>query len=361
MCLERRDRYAELDYFGGAWCLLLIFSCAFGPGITGYDPGTLRHTLIYTVHRFATFTAPAFLFYCALRVSLSGPRESRYIPYALQCGLRIYVPYLIVNLACFFIYRPLGIAQGGAKELLAYILNGTLSEQFYYVLLLLQFLLLMPLWRRMLRHVPWYTALFLSLFLTVLMTRADTLLGHFNKSYAYFDRVFPTYLVFWVAGLYAGKHYDAVRDAMTARRRSVLALAIVPALYLYISWFDAFRQAWIFYLPVLKIFTDLASTAVVLCLCLKLSLSPRRARIKSLLSSVHAASKTAFFSYAFFVALVTELLRRFEVTDTSLLILSRAGIAFTAPFLLWQILSGLKTLSRRLSTPRNPSRETQTV
>lgn len=338
------ERRRELDWFNAVSCLLVILIHVLSYGITKLDPTSWQYALVYVPHQMSAYVVPGFLFVGAVKMALSFPLERSYLPYILRRFLKIYIPYVIFNAIYYIAFIPIGyVAEFSFSELLRYTWNGTLSAQFYYVLIVMQFYILMPLWRWLTRRVTWYVGIFLSLFITILMTKADVVLGALGGSFGYFDRVFPTYLVFWVAGLYAGANYARVREALTKRRAQALCLTAVTLTFVYIVYLTRAKQIWIYDLTTTKIFSDLASITVLLCLCLWLEAS-RLERIKGLLRKIHNASYSVYLSHVLFLTLVTDRLLRHNISGAVPVMAARAVVCYTAPFLLYWLFSRIRAL-----------------
>lgn len=344
---SRPEKRRELDWFNAVSCLLVILIHVLSYGISTLDPTSWQYALFYIPHQLSAYVVFGFLFTGAVKMALSFRRGEKYLPYILRRFLKIYVPYLIFNVVYYLAFIPIGyVAKFSLSELLLYMWNGTLSAPFYYVLIVMQFYLLMPLWRWMTRRVPWYAGIFLALFFTILMTKADVVLADLGGSFGYFDRIFPTYLVFWVAGLYVGADYGKVREALTEHRGAVLCLFSVTLVYLYIVYLSRAKQIWMYDLTITKIFSDFATIAVLLCLCVWLEDS-RLTPVKRVLGGIHAASYSVYLSHALFLTLVTYFLQQRGVLGVIPLTAARALVCYTLPFLLYWIVHLIGSLFKR--------------
>lgn len=352
---RKTDKLPELDYFNAISCLLVILIHVLGYAITNLDPASWQYALVFIPHQLSAYVVPGFLFVGGVKMALSFSRDARYLPYILRRTLKVYVPYLFWNVIYYLCLLGIGYVSGDfPKELLRYIWDGTLSAQFYYVLIVMQFYFLMPLWRWLTRKVPWYAGVFLSLFVTVLMTRADLVLEHLGLSFSAWGTTFPAFLVYWVTGLYVGANYPRVRKALTAHRAAVLSVSAVTFCFLFIVWLSRAKQIWIYDLNITKIFSDLASIAVLLCLCLMLS-SSRLRLTKSLLVKIHAASLSVFLTHPLFLTLATHHLQLRGVTSVEAVTLVRALVCYTVPFLLFWLMHRAPGLLKSLFTRSRPA------
>lgn len=340
----RMTHRKELDYMNAAACLLVILIHVLSLGITQADPAAWQSALIYIPWRLAAFVVPMFLYTGAVKVAwqFGDGRISPeiYLRYILRRFRKTYVPYVVWVVIYYLYFLCIHYVKGNVREFVSYLLIGNLSAPFYYIVIVMQFYVLMPLWVWMLRHVRVYTAVIASLLITLLMGRFGALLGHFGIEFLYTDRIFPTYLAFWVAGLYTGKHYSAF--APTTRERSTRAICILGvAMHCAISYWQYAAGAYIFNLDVTKLFSDLLSIILVHSIASEAEAwfggLPGR-----LLGKVYQASFFVYLSHCLFLDIATKLLRRAGIERLSILLPARLAVCYTAPFLLYFALRWLR-------------------
>lgn len=212
LCVMGQRR--ELNYMNAMACLLVILIHVLSIGVSSLTPSSWQAAVVYFPWRLASFAVPMFLYTGAVKMAQSF--EGAYITpklygrYILRRIKKIYIPYVIWNVIYFICLLRIGYVRGAAEEFFSYLLIGNLSSPFYYIVLVMQFYFLMPLWIWMLRRVPAYLALAVGLLVTFCMQRCPQILTLVGVTFSYSDRVFLTYLIFWIIGLYVGKHYDQV-------------------------------------------------------------------------------------------------------------------------------------------------------
>ena len=157
---ENFTRRTELDYINAAACLCVILIHVLSYGIGGYGPQSWQAAVIYFPWRLAGFVVPAFSFTGAVKMALFfGDRKITagvYLHYIWERILHIYFPYVIWAAVYYLYLYSAGYMQGSFSELTAGIFRGSLSGQFYYIVIVMQFYLLMPLWIRLVRRVPFF-------------------------------------------------------------------------------------------------------------------------------------------------------------------------------------------------------------
>jgi len=342
----------ELDYMNGIGCLLVILIHVLSISISTVDRSSWLAAVVYFPWRLAACAVPMFFYTGAVKMALQfggKPLSLRvYFRYILRRFTKIYLPYAAWTAVYYLYFLNIHYVQGGVGKFVFYLLTGNLSAPFYYVVVVMQFYLLLPLWVWMLRHVPAYLAIGISLLVRLMMLQFPAVLAGFGIEFAYTNRLFPTFLVFWVAGLYAGKYYDSFSP--TTRKRSTLAIsALSIAVYGYLSLRGFVTGKALFDLDQFKIFTDLMSILLLHAAALKLAESENR--LTGLLSSIHRASFSVFLSHCLFLTIVTVNLENAGVTKLSVLLSARFLTCYTLPFLLYY---GFRRITAAVSSHRRP-------
>lgn len=340
---NRSGRLEELDFFNAVSCLLVILVHVLSIGITTLDRGSWQLALIYFPWNLSAFVVPAFLFSGAVKMAGQLESDVSYIPYILRRIRKIYLPYVIAVAIYYPVFLHLGIAKGSVRSFFSYLFIGNLSSHFYYIVIVMQFYILMPLWRQLVKRIPWYIALTVSMIISLIMLKSGAVLQCFGITFKYSDRVFLTYLFFWVLGLYVGQNYSAVRDSIMKNRRAVLLSGLAVLLFGLINYLQYAKNVYIYDGGHLKPFTDTLSILILLCLCIALKESSL-AGLKRLLSKISRASYTVYLYHSLFLTAGTVYLQRIGVTEMSLLIFLRAAITYTLPFVVYLAAEKLKAV-----------------
>jgi len=199
-------------------------------------PGIVS-AVFYVLTRFLTFVVPAFLFASALKTVMKYKiDEFNYIKFIIDRIKKIYVPYLIwvVLYYLYFVFR-LKYFPFDIVELLKYILYGDLAAQFYFIVIIMQFYLLMPLWKKMCEKIPFIISLILAFSLTY-FTRI--FMPKIFPDFMYFDRIFPAYLIFWVVGCYLGYHYKKYIETLAKYRAVVYLSALLLSAHVFLQYLN---------------------------------------------------------------------------------------------------------------------------
>ncbi len=347
---ENFTRRTELDYINAAACLCVILIHVLSYGIGGgYGPQSWQAAVIYFPWRLAGFVVPAFLFTGAVKMALFfGDRKITagvYLRYIWERIRHIYFPYVIWAAVYYLCFYAAGYVQGSFSELAAGIFRGSLSGQFYYVVIVMQFYLLMPLWMRLALRVPFFVSLCVSLFLTMTALRFSNFLAQFGFSFAYADRIFLPYLIFWTLGIYAGAHYDRVTESIRrigAGTGAVFCLCVLSGTLL--AYGNYSRGILLIDQDFLKLVTDIMSILLIWAVCIRIREKNQRAG--KLLAKINRASYQVYLSHCLFLTAVTDVLAGYAVS-TSVILAVRATIGYTVPFLLYAGWEKVKSGIRR--------------
>ncbi len=333
----------ELNYFNAVSCLSVILVHVLSIGITSLERDSLQLFIIYLPWRIAAYVVPAFLFSGAVKMAFSFESEEseNYFSYIVRRILKIFLPYCLWVIVYYLYFLKLGWVEKSFSALLKYILVGDLSAQFYYVIIVMQFYLLLPLWKLMVKKVPFYISVTTSGLITVFMYKFDGLISHLGISFEHRSRLFVTYLVFWVIGLYVGRHYDKIKESLMKYKISIL-FSFVPIIAVtYLLWWQYSKWLYIFDGDSLKFFTDILTIFVLLTLCVLIERSNLKL-LKNLLSFIHKSSFSVFLSHCLVLQFTTTVLQNLGIKDIGTLILARVISCYTIPFILWFIGDKLK-------------------
>ena len=244
-------RKTELSVMNVFFCMLVIFIHVSSAPVTGLTRPSWQFAAVFTPWKLASFVVYGFFFLGGIRFALHPPEDGAggMMKYYLKRLLRIVIPY-VLWVAAYVLWSMIFAGEKVTFSLyFDRLIHGTAAAHFYYVLTAIQFYLLAPLWKRLKKESA---AVVLPLALAVTLLFGHNLpeiaarLG--CKGEILNDRIFTTYLFYWVAGIYAGMWYDRFCEFL--RRRVVwvslfFIAAAVPEVWCnylgqaYEKWFSA--------------------------------------------------------------------------------------------------------------------------
>ena len=200
MTKSRRD---ELSCLNIIFCLMVIFVHSASVTVNAMDKTSALYALMLTLWRMCPCAVQGFIFLAGVKLALSAGKPLDYPKYILKRILRVWVPYALASVVYFVYLAHIGYLTPSTELLIRGIAFSEITGHLYFVVAIMQFYLLAPLWRAVARRFDRAEvvvgALIVSYFISQLLgyNLAD-FLYLFNQSYVfpYCDRIFTTYLPF---------------------------------------------------------------------------------------------------------------------------------------------------------------------
>lgn len=232
------QRLPELSLMNILLCLFVLFIHISGSTMISFLPGSIGHLAFFIPWWIASVAVYGFIFLSGLKLCLNIEKPFRLGTFYWKRAKAILFPYMIWVL----IYYIVAIIQSNTpfsfSALGNAVLTGDVTSHLYFIVIILQFYLLAPLWRWCVRTIHPAIALPIALCLTcICWLRLNPTLQAFNlPPFLYSDRFFMTYLFFWLGGCYVGTHYQAFKKGIQAHPLlCTIAFVIAAALDLYVG------------------------------------------------------------------------------------------------------------------------------
>lgn len=207
--MENSARRGELSLVNVAFCLgIVVFHCMSHP-ITHLDKLSWQYALAIVGQRVTCIGVPGFFFLSGLKFALPSHRRRTLGQYYRSRFQRLIPPYLLAAALHYLPFALVGTYPLSLKNFALLTIRGNLSAQFYYVIVLVQFILLAPLFRLLIeRYSP---VLLLPLALTVTRLSSEffggiTLPGWLAALYS--GHQFTDAIFYYLAGCFAGAGYE---------------------------------------------------------------------------------------------------------------------------------------------------------
>lgn len=220
-------RLEELSILNVLFCMLVVLIHVLAHAVVSLDKAGWQYALVLVPQRLAFVSVPGFFFLSGVKLALPRETPQRLGEYYLGRLKNLLLPYLLAAAVYYLFFVAIGWYPFSPAQFARETALGTLSAQFYFLIALAQFILLTPLFRWLGRRYHPAVLLPLALGITWLSSiYFNSILQLFNPSSAfpYGDRVFTSYLVYYLAGCCAGARYDRF-PALLAENRSLLTAA----------------------------------------------------------------------------------------------------------------------------------------
>lgn len=295
---EMQKKRRELDVCNVVFCILVILIHVLAEPVTQYRHDNILYALALGPWRLSAFVVQGFLFLAGVKMFLT--HKSSGDPFSYQRFYfgrlrRVVIPYLCAALVFTAYLYWLGQAPHSLSAWLCEVLTGRLIGHFYFVPVICQFYLLVPLWRHMVYRGSAILSLLISL-LTMLLCKLylpDVLSLISGAEFTDNAVLCTTYLFYFVAGCYCGKYYEHFRVSLRTHARAVYTGWAICAI---INWvFIVLNGRGIYYAPWLEMFHVLYCMYAILG---SLSLADRyAARHRSSPAWMQAVNRQSYLIY----------------------------------------------------------------
>lgn len=333
--MMKQEKHEELNYFNAISCLAVILIHVLSYSVVALQKQSWQFAAVFFPWQIAAYVVPAFLFCGAVKLSfqINENKLPSWPVYMKRRIQKVYLPYVLATVVYFLVFGIFGKLGLSLKQLLHYLLVGDVSAPLYYIIVVMQFYLLLPLWKWLVQKIPASIALPAAAMIYMLMPQEASAVTQIGVAFRYTDRVFPTYLVFWVLGLYVGKHYESVSDALNGHRKAAGCSMLLVLLFAFVSYRLNLEAKSPLGTGGMKMFSDVLTIIGLLSLCLWI-LQSKHERVKKLLAAIHTVSFPVYLYHCLFLELGNGALRRLGIRNEGLLLLMRALICYTVPFVL---------------------------
>lgn len=230
----QKTRKTELSLLNVLFCLLVVFIHVAAHPVSTLDRMSLPYAVILMAQRLSFVAVPGFFLLSGLKLTLPRSKPQPLADYYKGRIKSILLPYLIAALVHYLVFVfGLRWFPFSLKEFGLYLVRGNLSGQFYFLIALFQFILLAPLFRWL--SARW-SAMLLVPFSVGLMWLSsiyfNTVLQLFlpGASFPYSDRIFTSYLAYYLAGCCIGQNYQGFQALVKKNRGLIWVLFLFFAL-----------------------------------------------------------------------------------------------------------------------------------
>ncbi len=336
----------ELSLCTVIFCILVIFIHVSSEPVSTYRTDSALFVLTLSLHRLSSFVVQGFLFLSGLKLFLNfrtGGSFS-YKKFFLSRLRRVVLPYLAAVVMFYAYYLVTGVYSFSLPNLLRHIFLGDLVSHFYFVVIICQFYLLIPLWRLMAKHMDPTVTLICSLILMLILKQhlPEILQVLGLPWFEHNHRLFTTYLFYFVLGVFAALSYDSflemLRKQTAAITASWLVTAVVNCLFLYWIKIGKYYPYWLESLHVLYCF---------LSILLTLTLADRicgtdfyQNKLRSAVSLVDKASYHIYLLHPIFIFITDRIMGQVGTESISVRYLIRVAAVYAVSLgmsLLWKV------------------------
>lgn len=229
--MAQTQRRGELSALNVLFCLMVAFYHIASATLASLDHLGLPFAILLVLQRMACVSLPGFFFLSGLKLTLPSPGRNRTLPqYYLSRANRLLVPYILAAAVHYLIFVRLGWYSFSLGEFTRLTLRGSLSAQFYFVIVLVQFTLLAPVFQRLVQRYSPLVMLPPALILTQCSGQIFGALAQLFPNtplHYYTGSICTNFLFYYLAGCCAGTNYESFRTLLAKNRPLILAMVLI--------------------------------------------------------------------------------------------------------------------------------------
>ncbi len=331
----------EISLFEVILCLCVVMIHVLSGCINGYIKGTFLSVASFSFSRSITFAVPAFIMSSAIKMSYKfSDGKIDYLKFMTGRIKKVYLPYLVWSIVYYLYfafhrnYFPFSI-----KDMFLYMLNGEIAAPFYFIIVIMQFYLLMPLWIKMFKKLSPKRGIFIAVCITVLSK-------YLTHGMDINNRIFPNYLMFWVMGCYIGANYSKCVDFILKYKRSFLtSAALFTVLYVAMAYMEFMGMFNLFATEVVKLIFCAASSVTLLTFCVTTAEKSELGLTKKIMIFADKLAPTTFYVYLIHCLIIFEtdnIGQMLGITSVTMLFIIRFFTAYILSFVVSKLYCNMK-------------------
>ncbi len=338
-------RRFEISLLNVLFCLLVIFIHIISYAVSAFPTGTVKYTAVMIPWRLATFVVQGFVLLSGVKLFLTGKDSVPFGKYMKGRLKGVILPYAISYIVYYAFYAIVyDYPVYGIGFIVRHFFLGSLVCHFYFIPLLFQFDLLLPLWKRIVNKcsgiiiIP-FALLVSAMFENYLPTMLSVVFPKLN--FIYNDRILTTYLAFWLIGCYIGKHYEEFVSVMKKNFFAIsTAFGVVLILCVYFSYLAFNGFAHIPFMNLLHFIYVVSTIIFLYALALKI---PEGVFEKiPLVKSIDRASYYIYLWHMLVLLFVNNLIEICAITSQGVAFIIRVLITYSVTITLCVLYTHLK-------------------
>ena len=324
----------ELSLLNVFFCALVILIHVLSAPVTQLEKQSVQYALVFFPWRLSAFVVQGFIFLAGLKMALGFSKPVKYGKYIKSRFTSVLVPYVVWVVAFYIYFISRNYFDFSLADLVLYILKGDLVSHFYFVITIVQFYALRPFWKLMTEKVKFPISIVIT---AVIMLLSKTYL---TKVFGiYMDRIFTTYLIFWVCGIYVGANYERVKEKILKNIKTIFAVCLAVLVAQAVSSYVHFTKSYVPHIQSIHFVYCLC--AILFCFSISLCFSEKVMKSK-FLQWIDAASYYIYLSHPLFIFLINEKIAEWAVVDIGTALVIRALGTYTVSIALCVLYAKLK-------------------
>lgn len=334
-------RKPDIIFLNVIFCLLVVFIHCASEIVSCLPYNNPLFMTVYSLQKLSMFVVPGFILLSGAKLFLRKSDNFNLGKYYLSRFFRIVVPYVFWAVIYYLYFCYTKVYDFNTEKLIQGILFGDIWAHFYFVIVLIQFIILAPVWRILYRkgspavHMTFamlITAI-CAQYLPSILTTVFPDMPDFNVS-----NCFLRYQVYWTAGCLIGKNYTAFCDYLKSNKIIIfMGFILSGAIYVYLSLFTVGRE------PVwMELFGILYNCCAILFFyMLSQAFAGKASKALKPLTPIDRSTYTIYLVHCLVVVLANDYMKNNGITDLTNRFWIRLAVVYGVCFvfcILWQLI-----------------------
>lgn len=331
----------EISLFEVILCLCVVMIHVLSGCINGYTKGTVLSVASFSLSRSITFAVPAFIMSSAIKMSYKfSDGKIDYLKFMTGRIKKVYLPYLMWSIVyyLYFVfhrnYFPFSI-----KEMLLYAFNGEIVAPFYFIIVIMQFYFLMPLWIKIFKTLSPKCGILVAVCITVLSK-------YLTHGMDINNRIFLNYLMFWIMGCYIGSNYSKCVEFILKYKISFLtSAALFTVLYVAMAYMEFMGMFNLFATEIIKLIFCATSSVALLSVCIAVDRKSEWGLTKKIMIFADKLAPTTFYVYLIHCLIIFEtdnIGQMLGISSVTILFIIRFFMAYILSFVVSKLYCNMK-------------------
>ena len=229
----KKARFFEISLLNVFFCMLVIFIHVSSKPVTSLDKNAWQYFAVMIPWRLSGFVVQGFIFLSGLKLFLNKSNGFVYHKFLFKRFFSIILPYIAWVFVYYIYFCMNNYFPFRITDLIKYIFFGNLVSHFYFIIIIAQFYILLPLFIKLTKKTnPVILILFALMATIILGQNLPNVIDIFIPDYyfKYNDRIFTTYLIYWILGCYAGLYYEKFKDILSENRIIISVIFCVSSI-----------------------------------------------------------------------------------------------------------------------------------
>ena len=296
---------------------------------------SIGYLVVMVCWRLSSFATQGFIFLSGFKMIYTMAEKPDLKRFYLGKITKVYLPYVlwVVLYYGLFIVLKFLPEQNHTLAILKHILLGDLVGHLYFVPVIMQFYILMPLWVFLCKKMKPSVAIVLSLLATVAFSLLPSVLKFIKPGLIFGgnDRLFTSYLVYFAMGAYAGANFEKFGEFVRKRFKAITAIFVLLAAVDLVMSYTCYRAlAKIYLLDQVHILYSVFAILFVYGLAGK----TKKFAENKLVKNIDGASYYIYLSHCFFIFLINHLMAYLEIYAEKFTYPIRTVVVYTVSIVL---------------------------